>query len=88
MTDILNIFTHALYEPHQPLLNAKLAKSPPHDMSGYAIKCLFQINKGHVQCLVHSMELYLQLVYNEYGVWSAASRHEVKLYVIDAHLLS
>ena len=37
----------------------KLAKSPPDDTSGYTIECLFQINKGHVQCLSDGIKLLL-----------------------------
>ena len=53
------MFIHVLYEPHKPNLNAKLAKSPPDDTCEYTIECLFQIDKGHVQCLVDSMELFV-----------------------------
>ena len=54
------IFIHGLHEPHQPLLNAKLAKSLPDDTSGYMMKCFFfQINKCHVQCFVDGMEYFL-----------------------------
>ena len=51
-------FDNALYEPHQPLLNAKLAKSPPDGKSVCMIKCLFQINRDRVQSLVDGMELF------------------------------
>ena len=42
------IFIHALYGALQPLLNAKLAKSPPDNTSWYTIECLFQITKEYV----------------------------------------
>ena len=42
-------FINALCEPHQPLLNTKLAENPLDDGSGYMMKCLSQIDKGHVE---------------------------------------
>ena len=76
---VSGVFIHALYEPHQSLINTELAKSPPDDKSGYMIKCLFQIDKGHVQCLTDVIKLFLQLVYNEYGACGATSRYEANL---------
>ena len=67
--------------------HAEFVKSPPDDTSWYTIKSLFQIDEGHVQCLVDGIKLFLQLAYNEYGVCGAASRHEAKLHVVNAHLL-
>ena len=54
-----SIFIHALYEPHQPLLDAKLVKGSPDDTSGYTLQCLFHVEKGHVQCLVDGMGHFL-----------------------------
>ena len=55
---------------------------------GTQSNAFFQIDKGYVQCLIDGIKFFLQLAYNEYGVCGAVSRHEAKLHVIDAHLLS
>ena len=56
-TNMLVIFVHALYGAHQPVLNAKLAKRPPGNTSRYTMKLLFEIDKGHVHCLVDGIFL-------------------------------
>ena len=55
---------------------------------GAQSNAFFQMDKGYVQCLIDGIKFFLQLAYNEYGVCGAVSRHEAKLHVIDAHLLS
>ena len=56
---VSDIFIHVLYEPHQLPLDAKFAKSPRDAKPGYMTKCFFQLNKGHVQCLVDDLEPFL-----------------------------
>ena len=82
------IFIHVLYEPHQ-LLNTKLAKNPSDNTSEYTnayfrtASVMYNVFWRDGTFLVTGGQWLC-----DYDISGALARHEAKLHVTDAHLLS
>ena len=81
MPSASDIFIYAVYDMHQPLLNARWNVWVYYRMH-------LPMVEVHIQWLVDGMELFLQMKNKEYGACCAASRHEAKVAVFNTHFLS
>ena len=50
-----------LHQSHNALLHTKFSLLPPDDLPGYSVRCLLKVYKNHVESLVGSWILLLQL---------------------------
>ena len=80
------IGVHPLHQSHSPLLHTKFSQRPPDELPRHWIKCLLQVYKSHVESLVGSQILLLQLPDNKDSVCCASA--EAKLEIVDWHKLS
>jgi len=71
-----------------PISSFPLPYSPSSDLSGYSIKCFFQIYKSKVELLSFTPIFLLYLPYCEDCICSSFPWHKSKLHCINLYLLS